>query len=175
MAISQEMINQAELAKAKIVNSGYLDDDSKKNLLNIVAITTQATNGISPEEKIQKMTESVLMLTISQVQMAATMPKQIQDNIIKTMEAYDDQRCKTCRAMLHVDKCEKEESIKDKVDEMKEIGGMKKKKEIGDDPPWPVVVKQMLMKPYPWILASLMVFSPYGVEILKTLGQIFGK
>lgn len=61
------MINQAELAKAKIVNSGYLDDDSKKNLLNIVAITTQATNGISPEEKIQKMTESVLMLTISQV------------------------------------------------------------------------------------------------------------
>lgn len=80
------MINQAELAKAKIVNSGYLDDDSKKNLLNIVAITTQATNGISPEEKIQKMTESVLMLTISQVQMAATMPKQIQDNITKTME-----------------------------------------------------------------------------------------
>ena len=40
MAISQEMINQAELAKAKIVNSNYLDDDSKKNLLNIVAITT---------------------------------------------------------------------------------------------------------------------------------------
>lgn len=77
MAISQEMINQAELAKAKIVNSGYLDDDSKKNLLNIVAITTQATNGISPEEKIQKMTESVLMLTISQVQMATQLPKQI--------------------------------------------------------------------------------------------------
>lgn len=75
MAISQEMMNQAELAKAKIVNSGYLDDDSKKNLLNIVAITTQATNGISPEEKIQKMTESVLMLTISQVQMATQLPR----------------------------------------------------------------------------------------------------
>ena len=60
MAISQEMMNQAELAKAKIVNSGYLDDDSKKNLLNIVAITTQATNGISPEEKIQKITDKFI-------------------------------------------------------------------------------------------------------------------
>lgn len=174
MAISQEMINQAELAKAKIVNSGYLDDDSKKNLLNIVAITTQATNGISPEEKIQKMTESVLMLTISQVQMAATMPKQIQDNITKTMIEYGDKKCSTCRAMLHVDKCDKEESLKGKIEDLKEIGGMKKK-EIDADTPWAVVLKQTLLKPYPWILASLMVFSPYGVDILKTLAQIFGK
>lgn len=132
MAISQEMINQAELAKAKIVNSGYLDDDSKKNLLNIVAITTQATNGISPEEKIQKMTESVLMLTISQVQMATQLPKQIQENIITAMTAYGNQKCQTCKAMLHVDKCEKEEAIKHRVDDLKEKGGLQKSQVQGD-------------------------------------------
>lgn len=68
------MINQAEIAKAKLVNSSQHDDDSKKNLLNILAITTQATNGISPEEKIQKMTEAVLLLTISQIQTSTSLP-----------------------------------------------------------------------------------------------------
>lgn len=70
--------------------------------------------------------------------------------------------------MLHVEKCEKEEAIKNKVDGMKEIGGMKSG-DVGADPSWMIVLKQILMKPYPWILASLMVFSPYGVDILKTI------
>ena len=168
------MINQAEIAKAKIVNSSQHDDDSKKNLLNILAITTQATNGISPEEKIQKMTEAVLLLTISQIQTSTSLPAQIESNITRKMQEYTDKRCQTCRAMLHVDKCEKEESIKHGVDLMKEKSGTQKK-DPSCNQPWSEIVKSLLMRPYPWIFASILAFSPYGVDLIKTIAQIFGK
>lgn len=90
------------------------------------------------------------------------------------MTAYGNQKCQTCKAMLHVDKCEKEEAIKHRVDDLKEKGGLQKSQVQGDQP-WSVILKTIVMKPYPWILASLLVFSPYGVDILKTLAQIFGK
>jgi len=52
MALSPEIENEAELARAKITKSDTLDDDYKRTLLNIVSITTAATNGLSTDEKI---------------------------------------------------------------------------------------------------------------------------
>lgn len=91
------------------------------------------------------------------------------------MKEYGDAKCQSCKAMLHVDKCEKEEAIKHRVDEMKEKSGTQKKEAPPGDQSWSSLAKTILMKPYPWIFASILVFSPYGVDILKTLAQIFGK
>ena len=56
--MDQEIINSAELAKTYITNS-ELSDDYKKTYLRLINISTLATNGITVEEKIQKMTECI--------------------------------------------------------------------------------------------------------------------
>lgn len=51
MALTKEITDDAELAKIYITNS-TMSDDYKKVYLKLIGITTLATNGISPEEKI---------------------------------------------------------------------------------------------------------------------------
>jgi len=58
MALSQEIYDSTELAKAQVANSD-LSDDYKASLLKLLNIAAVATNGIKPEEKIQKMTEAI--------------------------------------------------------------------------------------------------------------------
>jgi len=65
MSSSIEIQNQSELAKANIVKSDYMSDEMKKNLLGVISLASEATNGLSPEEKIQRMTESIFGLAIN--------------------------------------------------------------------------------------------------------------
>ena len=65
MAITKEMFDEAELAKGYITNSD-LAEDQKLTYLRLINITAEATNGISPEQKIQKMTEAILLLAAAQ-------------------------------------------------------------------------------------------------------------
>lgn len=58
MALSQEIYDSTELAKVQVANSD-LSDDYKASLLKLLNIAAVATNGIKPEEKIQKMTEAI--------------------------------------------------------------------------------------------------------------------
>lgn len=58
MATTKDMLDDAELAKSYITNSS-MSDDYKKTYIKLINLTTLATNGISPEEKIQKMTEAI--------------------------------------------------------------------------------------------------------------------
>lgn len=58
MALSQEIYDSTELAKVQVANSD-LSDDYKASLLKLLNIAALATNGIKPEEKIQKMTEAI--------------------------------------------------------------------------------------------------------------------
>lgn len=64
MAATKEMLDEADIAKTYVVNSD-MTDDQKHTYLKLIHITTEATNGISPEEKIQKMTEAILLLVAS--------------------------------------------------------------------------------------------------------------
>ena len=66
MALSQETIDSTELAKLDVANSD-LDENYKKAMLRLLNISTMATNGISVDEKIQKMTEAIHLLVISQI------------------------------------------------------------------------------------------------------------
>lgn len=51
MATTKEMLDEAELAKSYVAGSD-MSDDSKRTYLRLINITTEATNGISPEQKI---------------------------------------------------------------------------------------------------------------------------
>lgn len=55
------IISEAELAKTTVINSP-LDDDTKRNLVMLISKSALATNGISPEEKIQHLTECMASL-----------------------------------------------------------------------------------------------------------------
>ena len=76
MATTKEMLDEAELAKSYITNSD-MSDDSKRTYLRLINITTEATNGISPEQKIQKMTEAILLLAASQAKYIVSMDEKI--------------------------------------------------------------------------------------------------
>jgi len=64
--LKKEIIEDVEFAKTQIMNSS-LDDRVKKSFIRLLTTAAMATNGISTEEKIQKMTEIVLGLVMSQM------------------------------------------------------------------------------------------------------------
>jgi hypothetical protein len=64
MALNKDIIEEAEFAKNHLMQSD-LDDKCKKSLLRLLNVSTMATNGISTEEKVQKITEIIQGLVIS--------------------------------------------------------------------------------------------------------------
>ena len=181
MALSQEIQDESDLAKSYVANSD-LDDDYKKTLLRLIHISTLTTNGISPEEKIQKMTEAIHLLAISQV----TFITKIDEKIEKSIQNANIKQCSGCKAMKHANDVEEEEKWKEKLSEYKKKMGitddndqknMQKLEESSSQTSLSMLdtIKQICLKPYVWIFGSVLVFSPYGMEILKTLIQCFGK
>lgn len=181
MALSQEIQDESELAKSYVANSD-LDDDYKKTLLRLIHISNLTTNGISPEEKIQKMTEAIHLLAITQVSFITKVDEKIQ----KSIQNANNKQCKTCKAMKHANDVEEEERWKEKLSEYKKKMGItddndpkntQKPEESSSQTNISIIdtIKQICLKPYAWIFASILVFSPYGVEIIKLLIQFFGK
>ena len=181
MALTQEIQDESELAKSYVANSD-LDDDYKKTLLRLIHISTLTTNGISPEEKIQKMTEAIHLLAISQV----TFITKIDEKIEKSIQNANIKQCSGCKAMKHAKDVEEEEKWKEKLSEYKQKMGITDDNDskntqktdetsIQTDISMLDTIKQICLKPYVWIFGSVLVFSPYGMEILKTLIQCFGK
>lgn len=181
MALSQEIQDESELAKSYVANSD-LDDEYKKILLRLINISTLTTNGISPEEKIQKMTEAIHLLAITQVSFITKVDEKIQ----KSIQNANNSQCQTCKAMKHTNDVEEEEKWKEKLSEYKQKMGItddndskntQKTDETSNQTNISILdtIKQICLKPYVWIFGSVLVFSPYGVEIIKTLIQFFGK
>ena len=181
MALTQEIQDESDLAKSYVANSD-LDDDYKKTLLRLIHISTLTTNGISPEEKIQKMTEAIHLLAISQV----TFITKIDEKIEKSIQNANIKQCSGCKAMKHAKDVEEEEKWKEKLSEYKQKMGItddndSKNTQKTDETSIQTnismldTIKQICLKPYVWIFGSVLVFSPYGTEILKTLIQFWGK
>lgn len=80
MPMSKSITDDAELAKSYITNSN-LSDEYKRVYLKLISISTIATNGITPEEKIQKITECIQLLAITQGMYLANIDKKIQTAI----------------------------------------------------------------------------------------------
>lgn len=164
--MDKEIFEEAEFAKNHIMNSN-LDQRCKKALLRLLNTSTLATNGLSVEEKIQKITEAIQGLVLSQITFLDTVDKKI--------ENANREQCHNCKAMQHAKEVDEEKQKQEFISEWKAANGITddKKDDIPDS--WQDVFKSMLLKPYIYIVGCLMVISPYGAEIVKLIIESFAK
>ena len=165
--LTKEIQEEAEFAKNHLMNSN-LDDRCKKSLLRLLNISTMATNGISTEEKIQKITEAIQGLVLSQITFLDTVDKKI--------EKANKEQCNNCKAMRHANKVEEEAEREEIIRKWKEANGIfDDNKAKDDEKTWTQLAKELVLKPYVWIVVSLLVIAPNGVQIIQMLMDKFGK
>lgn len=163
MATTKDIIDDSELAKSYITSSN-MSDDYKRTYLKLINITTMATNGISPEEKIQKMTEAIQLLAVTQGMFMSNIDQKINEAVASANRV----QCVECKAMKHAIQVEQKEKDQEIIERYKEQMGIKNDENV-ESKSWNEVLKIMLTKPYIYIVGSILIFSPYGVEILKTI------
>ena len=166
--MNQEIVDNAELAKSYITSSS-MSDDYKKAYIKLLNITTMATNGLSPEDKIQKMTEAIQLLAITQGMYMVNIEKTIDDAVQKA----NQKQCASCKAMKHAMEVEEEEKNRKLIEDWKAANGIVDKKDEEAVDGWIVFLKKLLLKPYVYVVASILAISPYGIEIIRMIMQIW--
>lgn len=168
--ITKEILEEAEFAKNHLMNSS-LDERCKKSLLRLLNLSTMATNGISTEEKIQKITETIYGLVLSQITFLDTVDKKI--------ENANKKQCENCKAMAHATQVEDEERKKKIIDEYKKKMGIPLANINSSDnisnKSWTDIAKELAIKPWTYIIFGLIIISPYGVQIVKLILDSFMK
>ena len=164
MALSKEIEEEVEFAKNNLMSSS-LDDRCKKSLLRLLNTATLATNGLSVEEKIQKITEAIFGLVISQLTFLDTVDKKI--------ENANKAQCIGCKAMKHAMEVEEEEKNRKLIEEWKAANGIVDKKDEEAEDGWTRFLKQLLLKPYVYVVASILAISPYSIDIIRMIMQIW--
>lgn len=172
--LTKEILEEAEFAKNHLMNSS-LDDRCKKSLLRLLNTATMATNGISTDEKIQKITEAIQGLVLSQITFLDTVDKKI--------EKANKEQCTKCKAMAHAETVEAEEEKKKLIEDWKAANGITdddlKQDSKGDgdkkENSWSDVIKKIVTQPGMWIFLTILTISPYGVDIVKAILQFFAK
>lgn len=169
MALPKELVEDTHFAMDKVMHSTSLDDQSKKQLHRLLKDSTEATNGISTEEKIQKVTESILRMVLSQVTFL--------DAIDKKIETANKKQCQDCKAMKLANEVEERKKQEDIINAYKEAHGIKDSADAPDPSTMTLygVVKTVLAKPWAWIFGAVLVFSPYGAQIVKSILDFYSK
>ena len=168
MALSKEIIEETEFAKNHLMQSN-LDDKCKKSLLRLLNVSTMATNGISLEEKVQKVTETILGMVVSQITFL--------DSVDKKIEQANRDQCNSCKAMKFANEVEEEKKQEEIINAWKEANGWKEPSKDADPSSLSIAgaIKTILVKPWAWIFGCILVFSPYGVQIVNAILQFFSK
>lgn len=168
MAFSKETIEVAEYAKSKLMQS-KLDDKCKESLHKLLTVSTIATNGISLEEKVQKITEAIFGMVVTQITFL--------DQIDKKIENANKEQCKECKAMKLALDTEEEKKHEEIINAWKEANGYKDPSKDTDPSSLTIAgaIKTILVKPWAWIFGCIIVFSPYGVQIVNSILQFFSK
>lgn len=168
--LTKEILEEAEFAKNHLMNSS-LDDRCKKSLLRLLNTATMATNGISTDEKIQKITEAIQGLVLSQITFLDTVDRKI--------EKANREQCTNCKAMAHAEAVEAEETKKKLIDDWKAANGISdddlKPEAKAEESTWSSILKKVISQPGMWIFLTILTISPYGVDIVKALLQFFSK
>ena len=115
MALSKETLEATEFAKSQIMNSD-LDENVKKQLHNLLNVSMMATNGLSVEEKIQKITECISNLAILQFTFLQTVDARI--------AKANKEQCKSCSAMKHADEVKSEKQRQEIIEQWKKANGI---------------------------------------------------
>lgn len=176
MSLQKDIVEETEFAKNHLMQSN-LDEKCKKSLLRLLNISTMATNGISLEEKVQKITEIIYGLVVSQITFL--------DSINKKIESQTKEHCKSCKAMKHAIDIEEEEKREQIIDAWKLANGIKDENidELQNDDndskhtvssmSWLDILKLGFIKPYGWIVCGVAAFSPYCVDIMNAIINFF--
>lgn len=178
MAMSPEISENYELTKNHVLQSDLPDSD-KNTALKLLNICALATNGISMEEKIQKMSESVFSLISWQMKFLTSINAIVENQTKKEYLTH----CKECKGYKHAVEVEKEKEQQELLDAyLKTMGIRKPLKEQRDSlndnmsqipHSFCDTIKMILLKPYPYIFLSIAVFSPFIVDILKLIFSRF--
>jgi len=166
MAVSDNISEDTEFAKTKIMQM-QVDEKCKKTLISLLSNAAAATNGISLEQKVQKITESIVGLVISQIAFL--------DSVEKKIKISNDEKCAGCKAMKLANDIEEEKKKEQIINAWKESNGIKdsdidaSKMSVGQ------ILKVAVVKPYIWFAVAALGFSPYCGDIIKALGSFFGK
>lgn len=194
MSMKESIASEAELAKSTVLNS-TIDDDTKRNLVLLISKAAYATNGITPEEKIQYMTEcmsslaSVLALYISKTSSQIISLEQRFDNEYPDSELEKIQKFE--HMLSEVEQFRNTngvvpniringENFKDLIDKNSKYIVSKMLNANDNDKNlkgnkllvWSIV--NILKKPYFWIFASVAVCSPFIVDIINAILRAFG-
>ena len=186
MAVDHELEIETDFAKSYIVNCQDIDEDYRKELVNLIEITKLATNGITPEEKIQKITESIAKLALSQVGLIKTIKtmivntfkeenKDINNRIISAITTANIKQCENCKAMDHAIQIEKDQEKQDILEQYINKNKDKQYKEQNRNNPKTKfeyifsILEQILTKPYVWVFGCILAISPHGVEIINAI------
>ena len=163
-------MEDAEFAKHHLMQSS-LDEKCKKQLLKLLDVSTEATNGISLEEKVQKITEAIQGMIISQITFL--------DSIDKKIISTHEQRCNECKAMKLANDVEEQKRQEEIINAWKEANGIKDKPKQSaiDVRELSIIdtVKMILLKPFVWIFGTVIAFSPYGVDMLNAILKFLNK
>lgn len=169
MALSKEIEEDTEFAKNHLMQSS-LNEKCKKSLLRLLNTSTLATNGISIEEKVQKITEAILGMVISQITFL--------DSVDKKIETSNKEQCKKCKAMKLANNVEEQKKKDEIIEAWKQANGIKDNSSSSnvDMSKMSIIdtAKTVLTKPWAWIFGSILVFSPYGVDIINAFLNFFG-
>lgn len=174
------ILSEAELAKTTVLNSP-LDADTKRNLVTLISKSAMATNGITPEEKIQSLTECMASLAS-----ALAMYMSNADGRIEKLENLYKEEHPTGK----LEQLKKREHELYEVEEYRNMSGILPnikisgecisdilkgtKKYIDDrieDSNDKFVDKlfKLLEKPYVWLFGIAAVCSPFAVDILNAI------
>lgn len=177
MATSQDILEESEIAKSYVNNSDF-SIDYKRVFLKLINTATVATNGITPEEKIQMMTESICLLAQTQVMFA----KSVDEKIQKAIESANTKQCDSCKAMKHAIDMQRKADREKLIEQLRQDGVIPREDltpapavDASSDMTWTQILKTVLTKPWAYVFMSIAVFSPYGVQILDRVLQFLAR
>lgn len=167
------IISEAELAKTTVINSP-LDDDTKRNLVMLISKSALATNGISPEEKIQHLTECMASLASA---LAIYMSKSD-----KRLDYLEKQHIAEHPASK-IEQLQKFEHMLSETEKYRNMNGIvpnirgnviaTSNDEKSEDDTLIDKVFNLLEKPYIWIFGAVAVCSPFAVDVINSVIAAF--
>lgn len=186
MSMNVNVVSEAELAKTTVINSP-LDADTKRNLVTLISKSAMATNGITPEEKIQSLTECMASLASA----LAIYMSNADSRIEKLENLYKEEH-----PAGKLEQLKKREHELFEVEEYRNMSGILPNIKISGECITDILkgtknyidetlkdstnnitdkIFKLLEKPYVWLFGTAAVCSPFAVDILNTAITAFVK
>lgn len=179
MSVKTKIISGAEIVKTTVLNS-QLDDTIKENLITFINNAITATNGISQDEKIQSLTESMASLATNIATCICKMKGKLDEIESRVEEFHPTDK---------LDQIKLFEQNLTEVENYRKINGIATNISISDDninsiingiknanitePTETLTYRDKIIKifrtPWPWIFGMFLVVSPHFTDLLNTI------